>query len=87
MISDHPDKQLVHYILHGINEGFRVGFRYGKSAKSNMLSADTNPQVVTSYLQEEVALGRVIGPLPLGSILGIHISPFGVIPKSHTPGK
>ena len=41
-----------------------------KSAKFNMLSADTNPQVVTSYLQEQVALaiGRVVRPLPLGSI-------------------
>ena len=64
MISNHPDKQLVHYILQGITEGFRVGFRYGKSqcksAKSIMLSADTNPQVVILYLQEEVALGRVV---------------------------
>ena len=91
MISDHPDKQLVHYILQRITEGFRVGFRYGqsqcKSAKSNMLSSDTNPQVVTSYLQKEVPLGKLVGPLPLGSIPGIHISPFGVIPKGHTPGK
>ena len=34
-----------------------------------------------------MALGRVVGPLPVGSIPGVQVSPFGVIPKGHTPGK
>lgn len=34
---------------------------------------------MVSYLQEEVALGRVVGLLPLGSIPGLQISPFRVI--------
>ena len=43
--------------------------------------------MVQAYLDKEVALGRVVGPLPLDSIpKGTQISPFGVIPKSQ-PGK
>ena len=85
------NKALVQYILSGIKEGFRVGFDYSKAsckpAKCNLLSAETNPDVVTAYLQEAVTVGRVFSPLQVGSIPGVQVSPFGVIPKSHTPGK
>ena len=47
----------------------------------------TQRYVVAAYLQEEVALGGVVGPLPVGSIPGVQVSPVGVIPKGHTPGK
>ena len=91
VLQGHWNKALVQYILSGINEGFRVGFDYGKasckSAKCNLLSAETNPDVVTAYLQEEVTVRRVLGPLQVGSIPGVQISPFGVIPKGRTPGK
>lgn len=90
MLKDHPDVELAQYLLAGITEGFRIGFDHTHtcvSAKSNLLSAEQNPEVVRAYLQEEVDLGRVIGPLPKESSHGIHISPFGVIPKSGKPGK
>ena len=91
MLQGPWNKALVQYILSGIKEGFGIGFDYGKasckSAKSTLLSAETNPDVVTAYLQEEVKLGRVLGPLQVGSIPGVQVSPFGVIPKGHSPGK
>ena len=34
-----------------------------------------------------MTLGRVLGPLQVGSIPGVQVSPFGVIPKGHSPGK
>ena len=34
-----------------------------------------------------MTLGHVVGPLPLRQVPGVHISPFRVIPKGHTPGK
>ena len=41
--------------------------------------------MVEQYLAKECGLGRVVGPLmPDGRI---HVSRFGVIPKSHQPGK
>ena len=52
----HPDQRLAVYILHGIENGFRVGFNYQQQtlvAKgTNMLSAMQVPQVVEEYLRE-----------------------------------
>ena len=93
MLQSHPNQALVKYVLSGIRERLRIGFDYWKascksrSAKCNMLSAETNPEVVTAYLEEEVALGRVLGPMQVGSIPKVQVSPFGVILKGHTPGK
>jgi hypothetical protein len=87
-LSNHPDQKYAQYLLQGITEGFRVGFRYGdsvcRSAESNMQSAQQNPEVVDSYLAKEVQLGRVVAPDPQTAI---HINRFGAIPKPHQPGK
>ena len=55
---------------------------------SNLQSAVANPEVVQAYLDNEVALGRIVGPVewrarPPGS----QMSSFGVIPKPSQPGK
>ena len=52
-----------------------------------MLSSSSYPEIVSKYLAEEVTLGRVVGPLPPQQVPGVHISPFGVMPKDHTPEK
>ena len=87
----HPDEELVGYVLSGIREGFRVGFDYSKhtcvSARANLLSAGENKQVVDDYLREECTRGRVVRMDALESVEGLHISPFGVIPKGHQTGK
>ena len=91
----HEDQTFVKYILQGIAEGFRVGFNYQQhtaslqSCRRNMVSAAQAPQVVSDYLTEEVALNRVM-ELPLEEAagkIGVHCSPFGVIPKKNKPGK
>ena len=87
LLQTHPDKDLVTYILQGISKGFRIGYDYNKKAKraaSNLPSAYHNPEVVTKYIQEEVALGRMMGPLEPELAARVHVSPFGVIPKGHT---
>ena len=91
LLSSHPDAEFSHYVLTGLAQGFRVGFDRTKvqcvQAKNNMQSALQHPSVVEEYLQKEVALGRVIGPVPLTRVPGIQINRFGVIPKNHQPGK
>ena len=44
---------------------------------------------MSSYLQEEEALSRVCRVGPIGQVveMGIHCSPFGVIPKKGRVGK
>ena len=56
-------------------------------AHDNLPSVVSHPAVVQEYLEKECSLGRMVGPLPIGSTPGLQISPFGVIPKGHTPGK
>ena len=90
-LGQHPDRAYAEYLLQGLEEGFCIGFKHGEcastSAKSNMQSAMVNPTVVDEYLEKEVGLGRVIGPLKPEEYPTVHISRFGVIPKNHQPGK
>ena len=89
-LAQHPDGEFAGYVLRGIAEGFRIGYSRAswpcESARRNMQSAKENSEVVRGYLEEEMAAGRVVGPLEMGSVQGVQISPFGVIPKSQ-PGK
>ena len=50
-----------------------------------MRSAILNSTVIDEYLTKERAVGRFIGPLSPEADL--HLSCFGVIPKSHIPRK
>ena len=91
LLSTFPNTKLASLLLQGIREGIHVGYNptIAKlcSAKSNMHSARLHPEVVEEYLAKEVAAGRVAGPYPCTLVSHIHISRFGVIPKSHQPGK
>ena len=54
-----------------------------------MLSALEHPEVVSSYVAEETIAGRFIcvGSPETAQNMGIHVSPFGVIPKKNRPNK
>ena len=90
-LAGHPDRDFVHYVLHGLETGFRVGFDHasplGGGVSRNMQSAHLHPAVIDSYIGTEVAEGRMFGPFPQGHIPGLHTNLMGVIPKGHTPGK
>ena len=62
-LAAYPDAGYRDYILRGLMAGFRIGFRYGRSKSTPALSATQNTGVVDEYLQKEVKLGRVIGPM------------------------
>ena len=87
-LSNHTDQRYAQYLLQGITEGFRIGFRHRdsicRSAESNMLSAQQNPEVIDGYLAKEIQLERVVRS---ESRAGVHINRFGAIPKPHQPGK
>ena len=46
-----------------------------------------HPDVVEDYLQMEIRLGRLVGPFLQHAVPNVHISRFGVIPKSHQVNK
>ena len=94
MLADHPDRNYVEFILNGIRDGFRIGFSRAMggelplaSAQKNMKSAEENHQVVTDYLEAERCRRVILGPFSREEVPGVHLSRFGVIPKSHQPGK
>ena len=90
-LSNHPSLEFREYILGGIKNGFRIGFNRRancRSASRNLHSAVENAAVVREYLAKEVPLGRIVGPIvPSLAPANTQISPFGVIPKPHQPGK
>ena len=85
----HPDSRYSRFILRGLEDGFRIGFNYRskacRPAKRNMSSAGGHKTVINSYIEEERALRRLVSS-DAGSGR-VQISPFGVIPKPHQPGK
>ena len=91
-LAGHPDREFRDYILKGISHGFHIGFNYGRytcrPASSNMGSASKNAEVVQAYLDKEVALGWIVGPInPSSAPCSTQVSPIGVIPKSNQLGK
>ena len=88
-----PRQRLDESTAPGHPGGFRVGFRNNqvelKPCGKNLVSAREHPEVVCGYLQEEVSSGRVInvGDSKTAESLGVHCSPFGVIPKTGRPGR
>ena len=87
----YPDPAIRDYILSGIAHGFHVGYSNSgkllRSSNRNLKSASLHKEVIDKYLAKEVALNRVAGPFPIPPIHGLHISPFGVIPKRGQPGQ
>lgn len=91
-LSSHPDSEWAQYVSEGIEKGFRIGFNHAtsqahlQSARRNMPSADSHRDTIEAYLGEETSLGRIAGPFSRHQFPEVHVSRFGVIPKS-TPGK
>lgn len=92
-LLNHPDREFVEIILHSITEGFRIGYDASKEQlrqqATNMLSASAHREVVSHYTTEELQATRLVcvGSEDVARSMGIHCSPFGVIPKKNRPNK
>ena len=89
-LADHPDRVFASYILKGIAKGFHIGADRSVPlvpSRGNMLSVQQKPHFVASQIGEEIAAGRILGPLPPHLAKLTQTSPFGLIPKSHQPDK
>ena len=84
-LVQHPDKEFVRYIMEGLCFGFRLGFDHVRyscvRARGNMASTRQDSNLVSSYLDEERSLGRVIGPLDIEAFPIVQCSPMGLVPK------
>lgn len=92
-LRGYPDQPLAELLMRGIQQGFRIGYDASmatlQSETTNLRSALEQPEVVSRYLAEELTAGRVVrvGSVEEAEKLGVHCSPFGVIPKRNRPNK
>ena len=90
LLSEHPDRQFVGYVVRRLRRGFRVGCLSSapklRLASSIMLSAIRHPDVIEKYLHDELEANWLVEVIGVG-IDAIHIPRFGTIPKKHQPGK
>ena len=80
-LVNHPDKEFVHYLLHGIQFGFDTGIKDPPTHTyecKNLLSARTQPDYVTHAIQEEVENGYMLGPFDKLPFSHYRVSPIGV---------
>ena len=57
------------------------------SSSRNHPSSLANKQVVSSYIAEEVTLGRMVGPVTPRLHQHLHVSPIGLVPKGRGSGR
>ena len=84
-LADHPNPEWTQALLRGMRQGFRIGLRgtlHCRSSAANAPSALQQSTQVTTFINEQVARGFMMGPLegPQGGA-GIVTSPLAAIPK------
>ncbi len=80
----------MHYIIRGLQNGFRIGFQWDSrltSAVCNMHSTRLRPAAISGYIADVLSKGRMLGPFPLTWRERVHVNRFGLIPKGHNTGK
>ena len=85
-LAAHPDRPFVSDLLSSLKEGARIGYSGPRTSRvsPNLISAAQHPEVVSSNLQKEIALGRVAGPYPDAPLPDFQCHPVGVVPKKHS---
>ena len=57
------------------------------SSSADIQSAILQPRVIDEYLEKEVRLDRVVGPLDVGNWPRVQVNRYGLVPKNHQCGK
>ena len=75
-LDAHPDRKFINTLITSVPHKPRVS--------RNLISANQQPDVVTSYLCKEISLGRVAGPFSSSPLPNPQCHPVGVVPKKHS---
>ncbi len=91
LLARHPDQDFKRFIMAGIKEGFRNGCDRKNLClhrrPQNMPSVRQHQAIVSQYISAERQAGRLVGPISPELQGQCQISPLGLIPKPHQPGK
>ena len=85
-LKSHPEQDVIHFIIHGIEHGFPIGVDGSAqivAVTRNMQPSAQNPEVIERYIQEEVSKGNMLGPFMSSMFQGLQINRFGTLPKKH----
>ena len=87
-LTTHPDQVFAATLVRNLREGFHIGYAGPEfsSESPNLISAYEHPDIVSAYLDKEIAQGRISGPYPIPPFPNFRCNPLGVVPKK-TPGK
>ena len=88
-LASHPNREWVAALLTGIRCGFRIGLQtqvHCRATHRNAPSALAQGPAVGKFLAQQLASGRIIGPLCPQDCPGIFTSSIAAIPKK-TPGQ
>ena len=83
LLQDHPDQELVSYVVNGLQFGFSTGFcgQLPHSASSNLKSSFEFFSDVSKAIHNEVERGHTAGPFAVPPLRDFHCSPLGAVPK------
>ena len=82
-LETHPNRILVHYVLHGIQYGFDIGFtgELIETRPKNLLSSIQNKLGVQHAIIKELDMGHTAGPFLTPPFELLHCSPIGAVVK------
>ena len=83
----HPDKTMVHYLLHCFSHGFSIGYAgHPLSHRSpNLSSAHDHPEIITSYIDTECRLVHTAGPFLPPPFSPFNVNHWGLFPRNTLP--
>ena len=80
-LSDYPDKRVIQYLKFGFPLSLTEGHDLHNTDVSNHASAVQYPEAVTEYLEKEMALGAILGPVAKVPHANYHCSSLLTRPK------
>ena len=87
LLEDHPDRELVKYLLDGYTNGFHLGvtrFPESRPPCPNPREARRNPDIVLELINKEIKMGHILGPFDHPPFEHMVYSPINIVPKSNT---
>ena len=98
LLASHLSPAWVTYLLEGLTQGFKIGYRGNHSAHTAPNLQSALAQVIQDYLAAECQAGQTAGPFPTPPLPAFVINPLGAVPKkrsgkwclmhlSHSPGE
>ena len=82
-VKDYPDKIIIQYIRFGLPLSLRHPDQLNNIEIHNHPSAAQFPQAVQDYIDKEIALGVMLGPVPMVHSRHYHRSPIQTRPKDN----